>query len=922
LRGGDPVSAPFSEGPHPFRLSGLDPSTPIETASRELSQGLQTILDHSPAVVFVKRVPDWRYLLINRRFEEAFVLRREDLIGKRDEDFQPADIVAEARALDEKVYATGGSSSAEERVRHADGSLHTYFSVRFPLRNALGEIYAVCGIATDITERKQAEEAIAAIHRGTATGTGEGFLRSLVLEFSRIMGTRWAFVGKLTAPGSGRIRTVAMADSGKIVENFEYDLEGTPCAKVIGRNACIFPSGVARAFPADRLLQEMGVESYQGIPILASDGSPLGLVVTLHDRPLERQPLSQELLAVFAARAGGELQRLDSESRWSTLARNAPQFILTVDADERIRYINHVIPPLRESDVLGASVYEMIPPEFRETARRTIRGVFASGQVGAYETLGPGSGEEFRWYEVTVGPVLESGRVTSVVLIASDVHERKRAIQALRESEARWRLLVENAPEYILKVERSGRIQFINRNPAGGPPEALVGRRVGEICSPEDEGVLLDALAQVFERGETRWISVRARTSAEGTRAYDVSLGPVRGVDGVREAILIVVDVSERRKLEDQLLQSQKMEAVGRLAGGVAHDFNNLLTVIQGHLMFQQEELKPGDPLRVHTEVALQASRRAAELTQQLLTFSRKSIQKPEVFDLNEELRSQGVMLRRLIGEHLRLEFRLHPEPLWMICDAAQFHQVVLNLAVNAREAMPSNGTLAVSTRPVQEGGRAWVEVDFADTGVGIPAEVLPHLFEPFFTTKDRGRGTGLGLSIVHGVVQRAGGTIDVRSRVGEGTAFVLRFPVAAAPEKREQAAAVPATFRGSERILVAEDEEMVRRVTCEVLAQSGYLVLEAAHGRAALRILEDASRPVDLLLTDVVMPELGGRELAERARALRPGLRILFVSGYTDDEIVRHGVLAAEIDLLQKPYLPQALLARIREILDRPARA
>jgi PAS domain S-box-containing protein len=867
-------------------------------------------------------VPDWRYLLINRRFEEAFALRREDLIGKRDEDFLSADLVAGVRVLDEKVYATGEASSAEERVRHADGSLHTYFSVKFPLRNANGEIYAVCGIATDVTGRKQAEQAVAAIHRGTAAGTGEEFLRSLVLELSRAMGSRWAFVGKLMVPGSGRVRTVALADSGKIVENFEYDLKDTPCAGVVGRSACIYPSGVARAFPADRLLQDMGVEAYQGIPIFASDGSPLGLVVTLHDRPLEAQTLSLELLSVFAARAGAELERLDSESRWSTLVRSAPQFILTVDADERIRFINHILPPLREQDVLGVSVYEMIPPEHRETARKAIRKVFESGQVGAYETLGPGGGQELRWYEVTVGPIVSSGRVTSVLLIATDIHERKMALQALGESEARWRILVENAPEYILKVDRTGRILFLNRSPVGGPSEDLEGRFAREFCSPADVDVLLEALKSVFERGETRSISIRARHLTEGMRTYDVSLGPIRGADGIREAILIAVDVTERRKLEEQLLQSQKMEAVGRLAGGVAHDFNNLLTVIQGHLMFQQEDLKPEDPLRKHTEAALQASRRAAALTQQLLTFSRKSLHQPEVLDLNAELRSQGVMLRRLIGEHLRFDLQLHPGPLWMTCDAAQLHQVILNLAVNARDAMPSSGTLAVSTRPFQDGGRAWVEVAFADTGVGIPPEVLPNLFEPFFTTKERGHGTGLGLAIVHGVVQRTGGTIDVRSRVGEGTTFILRFPAGAEPAKRSGPAASAATLRGDERILVAEDEEMVRRVTCEILGQNGYRVLEAPSGRAALQILEDSSREVDLLLTDVVMPEIGGRVLAERARTLRPGLRILYVSGYTDDEIVRHGVLAAEIDLLQKPYLPQALLARIREILDRPARA
>ncbi len=786
---------PFSGSP--LRLPDLTPSTPIETAVRDLSAGLQTILDHSPAAVFVKRVPDWRYLLVNRTFERAFDIDRKDIIGRRDEDFLPPDIVAGVRVLDEKVLALGEALSAEEPVLHADGSRHTYYTTKFPLRNVNGGIYAVCGMATDITERKRAELLLNSILRGTASGTGERFLRSLVLELSRALGVRWAFVGRLCDPRRDHVRTVAVADSGRIVDDFEYDLGGTPCAGVIGRSICEFRSKVAAQFPEDRLLSDMGVEAYLGIPMRAADGSPLGLVVALHDAPLPPLLLSQEILAIFAARAGAEIQRLDSEARWKTLVESAPQIILTVDGE--------------------------------------------------------------------------------------------------------------------------GRILFINRGLSREAPGALAGRSICDFTTPEGAAELRGVLRQVFGGGQARPLTLQLPDPEGAPGIFEIHVGPIREGAGIREAILIAVNVTGRKRLEEQLSQSQKMDAIGRLAGGVAHDFNNLLTVIQGHLSLQQGAMKADDPLRHHGEAALFAAQRAAELTQQLLTFSRKSIQKAVVLDLNAVLKDQVPMLRRLIGEHIALDVRPSAEPCRVTCDPAQLQQVILNLAVNARDAMPAGGTLGIRTRRGAGEGAAVVELEVEDTGAGIAPEILPRIFEPFFTTKELQRGTGLGLAIVHGVVEKAGGTVGVRSRVGEGTTFTLRFPQAEGRAEGARAGAEHVRPKGGECILVVEDEEVVRKLTRVILGQQDYRVLEAADGEEALRILERTEQPIALLLTDIVMPGMSGRQLAERALALRPGLPILFVTGYTDDVIVHHGVLSSELDLLEKPYLPPVLLQRVREILDRP---
>jgi PAS domain S-box-containing protein len=910
----------------PFQLPGFSSSTPLETAAKDLSAGLHTILDHSPTAIFVKRVPDWRYLFVNRTFETAFRLRREDVIGRRDEDFFPPDVVSGVRVLDEKVLATGESHSAEELVPHADGSLHTYISVKFPLRNSKGEIYAIAGMATDISDRKRAEDAVQAILKGTSNGTGEEFLRSLVLELSRALGVRWAFVGRLVRPQCERVRTVALADTGKIINNFEYDLKGTPCANVMGQSFCVIPSGVANRFPEDRLLREMGVEAYLGIPLWNSKGSPLGLIVALHDRPLPLLGSGEDLLKIFASRASAELQRLESESLWKTLVQSAPQVICQVDREERIRFMNHLIPPLTMEQVLGASLYEFIPPNFRESVRRTIQGVLETGRVDSFEVLGPVQSEESRWYDVTVGPVFEEGTVTSLILIASDIHERRRATDLLRQSEARWRTLVESAPQVILQIDREERICFFNRLIPPLTTEQIQGALFYEFVPEGFRETVRRKVRGVFETARVDTFESEGPGPSGVARWYQATLGPVFEEERISSVILVASDITDRKKaeadrliLEEQLVQSQKMDAIGRLAGGVAHDFNNLLTVIQGHLVLLQGSLKPENPLRVHADTALQASQSAAEVTRQLLMFSRKSIQKPVVLDLNAVLKDQHAILRRLIGEHIDLDMRPSTEPCFLRCDVSQIRQVILNLAVNARDAMPAGGRLSFLTRQESREGRAFVELEVADTGAGIAPEVLPRIFEPFFSTKETGRGTGLGLSLVHGVVTQAGGSIQVRSQVGRGTRFLLQFPLAEKPAQEPVPEKAAALAEGKESILVVEDDPSVRSFTGMVLARNGYRIREAGLGAEALQILERMEEPVDLLLTDIVMPGMNGRQLAEAALRLRPELRVLYVTGYTDDEIVHHGVHASQIEVLEKPYSPVALLTRVRQILDRP---
>jgi len=387
----------------------------------------------------------------------------------------------------------------------------------------------------------------------------------------------------------------------------------------------------------------------------------------------------------------------------------------------------------------------------------------------------------------------------------------------------------------------------------------------------------------------------------------------------------------ERKQLEAQFLQAQKMESVGRLAGGVAHDFNNLLTAMLGYATLALGAIPPDNPARLHVHQVQRAANRAASLTHQLLAFARRQIIEPRVTNLNHLILDMDKMLRRLIGEDIEL-LTLVARDLWAVkVDPSQIEQVLVNLAVNARDAMSEGGRLTIETANVTLGSdyaRSHAEVSpgeyvmlaVSDTGLGMTEEVKAHLFEPFFTTKEQGKGTGLGLATCYGLVKQSGGHIWVYSEVGKGTTFKIYLPrveeaVSGLPQ--HEAAAPPR--RGTETVLLVEDEPSVREVAAHVLRDQGYRVLEAANGDEAFRLAQEyANQEIHLLLADVVLPQMGGRELADRLKALRPDIKVLFISGYTDNAIVHHGALEAGVAFLQKPFSPTALARKVREVLDK----
>jgi two-component system, cell cycle sensor histidine kinase and response regulator CckA len=514
---------------------------------------------------------------------------------------------------------------------------------------------------------------------------------------------------------------------------------------------------------------------------------------------------------------------------------------------------------------------------------------------------------------------------------------------ALREREEFVRLLLDSTAEAILGLDLEGNCTFCNaatlRMLGYASAQELMGRNLHNLIHHSRENGLPfpQEDCAVFggtRRGEGVHVSDEVIWRKDGTfLAVEYWSYPIRRDGEVIGAVFTFIDVSERRRLEAQLHQAQKMDAIGTLAGGVAHDFNNLLLVIGAYAELMLDSLEAGHPLRRNVKEILGAAHRAADLTRQLLAFSRKQMQALQILDLNSVLQEISKMLPRLIGEDIQLQISPEEGLHKVKADPGQIEQIVMNLAANARDAMTNGGRLTIQTKnitldeayahhhTVVPAGE-YVMLAVTDSGEGIPAEHLPHIFEPFYTTKGAGKGTGLGLATAYGIVKQSGGFIWVYSELGLGTTFKIYLPVVYAKPKLRVAPPVETTTRGTETILLVEDEVAVRRSTREFLSLNGYTVIEAANGVEALQTSREYPGKIDILVTDVVMPQMGGAQVAETLAMERPMTRVLFVSGYAENTILQHGVIDMSKGFLQKPFTLKGLARKIREVLEARASA
>ena len=683
-----------------------------------------------------------------------------------------------------------------------------------------------------------------------------------------------------------------------------------------------------------------------GVPLKTHDRTIGVLVAQTYTQGIRFGEREKDILQFVSTQVAMAIERKQaeeavrtSEGQLKALLDSALDACVTMDETGRLTSWSAAAEAVfgwPASEAIGRSLAEtIIPQQHREGHARGLARFLETGEGPILRqrieiTALRRDGREFP-VELTVTPI-RLGDHWLFGAFVRDLTEEKRAEQALRRSEASYRGLVEHAAYGIYRATADGK--FLMVNPALftmlGFPSA---DDLLQMDASRDVYVDPAARARILTRCEQFGSAIEEvawRRRDDSVITVRLNGRPVRAPDGTIECFeFIVDDVTEQRALEERLRQTQKMEAVGRLAGGIAHDFNNLLTAILGSVDFLRRALGPEHPEHAETEEIQKAAVRAADLTRQLLAFSRQQVLAPKVLDVDALVTNLEKMLRRLIGEDVELRFVAKASRAAVLADPGQLEQVIVNLVVNARDAMPRGGKLTIETATVDlDAGYAWehgtvepgryVMLAVTDTGVGIDRAAQARLFEPFFTTKEFGKGTGLGLATVYGIVKQSGGYIWVYSEPGQGATFKVYLPRVEPAGEPVAAPQPPArALGGSETILLAEDEAAVRNLARRVLEKHGYKLLLAATGRDGVQVAEQHAAPIDLLVTDVVMPEMGGRELAQRLTTLQPGLKVLYLSGYTDDAIVHHGVLDAGVAFLQKPFKPDDLVRKIRAVLD-----
>ena len=861
---------------------------------------------HEVVVDSQGRAVDYVFLEVNPAFEKLTGLKREDVVGRRATEVLPGIEKDPFIEIYGRVVATGEGVRFEQFAtplgRHYDVAA---------FRVAEGQFAAVF---SDVSERKRAEERLRL--QGAALEAAANAVMITDRE-GRIVWVNEAFAG-LTGWSleACRGKTPRILKSGHHDQKFYEDLWRTILGGAVWQQEMV-------NFRKDR---EIYIEEQTITPVTDERGEIshfVAIKIDVTDRRKHERALRE------------------SEARYRALAETSQDDIFTVDAEGRLLYVNARAAAMfgcEPGELQGRDLDQLFPPDLSAPMKANVQRVASTRQpvYDERELSFPGGSVWLGTWLVPLGEGEEPSG--SVMGVARDITQRRRAEAALRESEERHRVLAESASDAIViidVVDQKPRVSFVNR-----AAEQIFGYSQRELLDadltmlmPEDlRQKHLAGLERYMQTGEKHisWIGFESRALHKSGREVpiEVSYGELRREGQNRSFVGIIRDITERKRLEAQLRQAQKMEAIGQLAAGVAHDFNNLLSVIGGYSELVLGGLPADDPQRKRIEGIRKAGERAADLTRQLLTFGRKHAIAPVVLDLSQVVSGLEGMLRRLIPEHIEIVTRFDSGAAKVRADPGHMEQVILNLAVNARDAMPDGGRLIVETSlaeldeaycrghaPARPG--RYVMLAVSDNGTGMDAETQARIFEPFFTTKETGKGTGLGLATVYGIVKQHEGYVWVYSELGRGTTFKVYLPrVDEVVEGAEEAPARLEAQTGSETILLVEDDEAVRELNREILEERGYRVVEAWDGAAALEASASYAGPIHLLLTDMVMPGMTGRQLADRLRSSRPGIRVLFVSGYTNDVVVRNGHVDPGIAFLQKPFTPDSLGRKIREVL------
>lgn len=885
----------------------------VEDAVRRSQEMLRLILDNIPQGVFWKD-RDSRYLGCNRVVAAAMKFESsESIVGLADADMpwitpeQAAFFTQKDRQV---MDADEPAHHIVETMTLADGRTIWLETNKVPMHDEQGRVTGILGTWEDITGRKLAEQAI---H-----------------DRERLLGI---------VTGSARVGLVVVSDHYEyLFANEAYaEIFGFEAQSIVGRRVSeLLPVRwpqiqplLDRALAGERVTYELTLPPRAGSPVpqwfrvmyephQGDLGAPTVVIVALDITDQKRTE------AMIRA----------SEERYRRLVDVLPGALFTHDCEQLV-FCNPAFVRLMGADSAAElqrlSPFDVAHPDFRDIVGKRIT------EMQATRAAAPGIEMRIVRLDGKVVPVysvstmLPDTEHPTFLVALSDLTERERSMDLLHA-------VMGSVNDAILTIDSQGTVQLAN--PAterlfGYPLNQVVGENISILMPPQYQREHGNYVTDFIRTGETKVIGIGREL--EGLRK-DGTIFPLElnvtefQMSSERHFTGVVRDITARKRLEAQFQQAQKMEAVGRLAGGIAHDFNNLLTIILGYSELILEDLVAEGRNQDWILLIRDAGERAGRLTQQLLAFSRKAIIEPQILNLNELIQESVNMFRRLIEENISVTVVADPALSPIKADPGQVEQVIMNLVVNARDAMPAGGRLTIQTKnvtlsrvdlsiyPTLKAGQ-YVSVTVSDTGTGITSDLRDKIFEPFFTTKEVGKGTGLGLAVVHGVIEQCEGYVGVESVVGVGTTFKLLFPSATELAPGSESGMVKRSTRGSETILLVEDEDEVRTIARLALETQGFNVLVAPNGTAALQLAEEIAGPIDLLVTDVVMPGMGGRILAESMRLRSPGIRVLYMSGYMDDAIVQNGIVHATDAFIQKPFTPVGLARKARAVLDGDSR-
>lgn len=882
----------------------------VESQLRESLAILRAVTEGAADTIFVKDL-DGQYLMINTAGAQVLGRSVEQVVGAHDIDlFSPA-TARQIAEHDREVLSTGRRVSYEQSVATADGT-QTYHVTQSPRYGPDGTVKGVVGISRDITQRKQAEEALRA---------SEERFRTLAEAMPQIV---W-----ITRPDGWNLYF-----SRQWVDYTGFSLEESQGHDWIKP---FHPEDRPRAWEAWQHATATGGTYSLECRLRRADGVYRWWLV----RGVSvRDPDGHVGKWIGTCTDIDDLKRAESErgellAQLSLQVERMPLAYLLTDSDLKYTHWNPAAERMfgyTNAEVRGKHPFDVIVPA---QSRRLVADLFArlaGGDMNAHGTAESLTKEGqvlcCEWHNTPLFGL--DGVFQGILSLAQDVTARELSEQALH--------LRDRAIQAVSSgIVITDACQFDNPIIYASPGfEHLTGYTATEVAGwncrfLQGKDTDPDTAALVHQAmHDGRGCTVEMLNyRKDGTPFWNhLVISAVLDQDGeLTHYVGVQTDVTERRHLEVQLRQAQKMEAVGRLAGGVAHDFNNLLTVISGYSELILMKMAPSEPHWLAVAEIRKAGERAAGLTRQLLAFSRQQLIKPVVLDLNEVVLQTEGMLRRLIGEDITLTTVLDPNLPWVKADAGQIDQVIMNLCVNARDALPTGGNLTIETRDfeVEVGQTAYLDLkpgryarlSITDSGCGMTPEVKAQIFEPFFTTKGLGHGTGLGLSTVFGIVKQSDGHVSVYSEVGVGTTFTVLFRATTNATTDVVESQLTPSLRGTETVLLVEDEAEVRKLTRIALEAQGYTVISAVGGAEALRKVEGHLGSLDLMVTDVVMPEMGGRQLADALRLRRPETKVLFMSGYTDDAVLRHGIIDATDHFLQKPFTLLGLAKKVRLVLD-----